>query len=55
VITPEAEFLGKIETPENVGNHCFGEDDLKTLFITTSSTLHRIRMNVAGDRLPHLR
>ena len=43
VISPDAEHLGPIETPENVGNLCFGDDDLKTLYITTSSTLHRIR------------
>ncbi len=54
VISPDGEDLGRIETPENVGNLCFGDDDLKTLYITTSSTLHRIRLNVAGDRLPHV-
>ena len=54
VIAPSGEQLGLIETPENVGNLCFGDDDLQTLYITTSSTLHRIRLNVAGDRVPHV-
>ena len=54
IISPEAELLGRIETPENVGNLCFGEDDLKTLFITTSTTVHRIRTLVAGHRPAHL-
>jgi gluconolactonase len=54
VISPDGEDLGRIQTPENVGNLCFGDDDLKTLYITTSSTLQRIRLNVAGDRVPHV-
>lgn len=43
--------LGNIEVPENwTANVCFGDKDLKSLYITASKGLYRIRMSVKGTR-----
>jgi gluconolactonase len=52
VVTGEGELLGRILTPENVGNQAWGGEDWKTLFICTSSTVHTLRTTVAGHRTP---
>lgn len=48
VFSPKAERLGRILFPENVANLCFGEDDYKSMFVTASSTLYRVRMETGG-------
>lgn len=40
--------LGVIRVPEPVANHTWGGDDLRTLFITASSSLYRIDVEVPG-------
>ena len=52
VVSPSGELLGRILTPENVGNQAWGGEDWKTLFICTSSTVHTLRTTVAGHRTP---
>jgi gluconolactonase len=52
VVTGEGELLGRILTPENVGNQAWGGEDWKTLFICTSSTVHTLRTTVAAHRTP---
>jgi gluconolactonase len=47
VITSEGSLLGRILTPENVGNQAWGGEDWKTLFICTSSTVHTLRVSDA--------
>ena len=47
-------MLGRILTPENVGNQAWGGEDWKTLFICTSSTVHTLRTTVAGHRTPSM-
>ena len=43
--------LGNIEVPESwTANVCFGDKDLKSLYITASKGLYRIRMKVKGTR-----
>ena len=43
------EFKGVIKVPEDmVTNCCFGDADLKTLYITAGKTLWKVRMKVAG-------
>ncbi|MGE5420649.1 MAG: SMP-30/gluconolactonase/LRE family protein [Chloroflexota bacterium] len=43
--------LGNIEIPENwTANVCFGDKDLKSLFITASKGFYRIRTKVKGTR-----
>ncbi|HEY3613932.1 MAG TPA: SMP-30/gluconolactonase/LRE family protein [Gaiellales bacterium] len=55
VVTGEGELLGRILTPENVGNQAWGGDDWQTLFICTSSTVHTLRTTVAGHRTPTMK
>jgi len=40
--------LGVVRTPEMVANFAFGDDDLRTLFVTASSSLYRLRVKVPG-------
>ena len=54
VISPEAERLGVIEVPENTGNLNWGGDDWKELYIPSTTSVYRIRMNVAGNRLSYM-
>ena len=53
VISPEAEHLGIVEVPENVGNHAWGGSGWTTLYIPSSTSLHRVRTKVASARLPY--
>lgn len=46
--SPDGELLEKIETPERPINCTFGDNDLRTLYITGFSGLHRIRMSTYG-------
>jgi gluconolactonase len=48
VFAPDATCLGVIRTPEVVANFCWGEDDLRTLFVTASTSLYRVRVAVPG-------
>jgi gluconolactonase len=48
VFAPDASSLGVLRTPETAANFCWGDDDLKSLLITASTSLYRIRMKVAG-------
>lgn len=48
VFAPDATCLGVIKVPEYTANFCWGDDDLKSLFITASKSLYRIRVGTAG-------
>jgi gluconolactonase len=48
VFGDDAARLGVIKVPENVANFAWGEDDLKSLLITASASLYRIRVEVPG-------
>ena len=52
VIDPAGTFLGLVETPEVAGSLCWGGPDLRSLFITTSTTLHVVETRVASAQLP---
>lgn len=52
VLTPAGEHLGVVATPEVCGSLAFGGDDLRTLFLTTSTSVHVTRTLVAGVALP---
>ncbi|WP_433088713.1 SMP-30/gluconolactonase/LRE family protein [Dactylosporangium sp. CA-052675] len=43
VFTPSGERLAVVAVPEKVANLCFGGDDGRTLYITASTSLYRIR------------
>jgi gluconolactonase len=54
VISAEGEHLGVIEVPENTGNLTWGDDDWKSLYIPSSTSLYRVRTKVASNRLPYM-
>ena len=54
VISAEGEQLGLVEVPENVGNLTWGDDDWKTLYMPSSTSLYRVRTKVASNRLPYM-
>jgi gluconolactonase len=54
VISPDAEHLGVIEVPENVGNLNWGGDDWSDLYMPSTTSLYRIRMKVSGNRLSYM-
>jgi gluconolactonase len=54
IISPEGKQLGVIEVPESVGNVNWGGDDWRSLFIPASTSVYRVRMKVAGNRLGYM-
>jgi len=50
IFSPEGKHLGTLELPENMANCHWGDADGKSLYITASSGLYRIRLNIAGIR-----
>jgi gluconolactonase len=52
VINPAGERIGRIEMPEICGSLVWGGSDLRTLFLTTSTTVQMMPTIVAGATLP---
>jgi gluconolactonase len=48
IISPEGKHLGTIKVPERVSNVAWGDSDGKTLYITASTSVYRIRLNIPG-------
>jgi gluconolactonase len=48
VFAPDATCLGVIKVPEHTTNFCFGDGDYRSLFITASTSLYRMRTRVPG-------
>ena len=48
VFDPNATCLGVIHVPEGVANFTWGDDGLRSLFITASTSLYRIKVRVPG-------
>ena len=52
VFNPAGAHLGTIATPERAANLAWGDSDWKTLYITATSSLYRIRLNILGIPVP---
>ena len=50
VFSPEGKHLGTIKPGEKVANLNWGDEDGRTLYITASTSLYRIRLRIAGVR-----
>jgi gluconolactonase len=50
IFSPSGKLLGRISVPETATNLAWGESDRKTLYITASKSLYRIRLKIAGVR-----
>jgi gluconolactonase len=48
VFGPDAMSLGVIRTPEFVANFTWGDDDMKSIFLTASTSLYRVRTKTPG-------
>ena len=51
VFAPDATPLGRILMPEVCANFTWGDADLKSLYLTASTSLYRIRTEIPGVRL----
>ena len=51
VISPAGKHLGTIKIPEVVSNVAWGDKDRKTLYITASTSVYRIRAKIQGASL----
>jgi gluconolactonase len=50
IISPQGKHLGTIKVPERVSNVAWGDNDGKTLYITASTSVYRIKLQVPGMR-----
>src|SRR5207237_325673 len=48
VFDPDARLLEVIDTPEHTANFAWGDDDYRSLFVTASTSLYRIRRTIPG-------
>jgi gluconolactonase len=48
VFDPDARLLEVLEVPEYTANFAWGDDDYRSLFITASTSLYRIRRTIPG-------
>jgi len=55
LITSKGEHLGIIRIPEVVGNLSWGGADWKTLYVAATTSVYRIQMKVAGNRVSYMR
>lgn len=49
IFSPEGKHLGTIRTPEIAANLSFGDADRKTMYITASTHVYKIRVKVPGQ------
>lgn len=55
IYAPDGTKLGSISVPEKVANMNWGGPDWRTLYITASTSLYRLRMRVGGNRLGYMK
>lgn len=46
VFNKNGRCLGIVKIPEQAGNLCFGDDDMKSIYITASTTIYKIKVKV---------
>ena len=51
---PDGTLLGKLHIPEIVSNLTFGGPKRNDLFITATSSLYCLRLNITGARYPEV-
>jgi gluconolactonase len=51
IFKQDGTFIGRIQIPGQSANFCFGDRDLKSIYIAASDRLFRIRTKVAGNRV----
>lgn len=53
IFSPEGKPLATISMPERVSNVAWGGADRKTLYITASTSVYRVHLNIPGAPMPH--
>lgn len=53
IFSPEGKPLATISIPERVSNVAWGDADHKTLYITASSSVYRVHLQIPGAPMPH--
>jgi gluconolactonase len=48
VFDPDGNLREVIEVPEYTANFAWGDDDYRSLFVTASTSLYRVRMDIPG-------
>jgi gluconolactonase len=48
IISPEGKHIGTIKVSETVSNVAWGDKDSKTLYITASTSVYRIKLRASG-------
>lgn len=51
VFAPDRTDLGVIGVPEGIANFTWGDDDLKTLYVTARTSLYKLRVSTPGRKL----
>jgi gluconolactonase len=54
VLSPEGDRIGVVDLPEVCGSLAWGGDDMHSLFLTTTTTVHVVRTKVGPAPLPPL-
>jgi gluconolactonase len=52
ILSPSGKALGRLVPPEHDANFAFGDADGRSLYLTASTGLYRIRVNIPGIRAP---
>ncbi len=53
IISPAGKHIVTVHVPERVGNLAWGDKDGKALYITASTSIYRIRLNIPGVMAAH--
>ena len=48
VINPQGKLIGRLRIHEHCTNMAWGDDDWKSLYITTFNNIYRTRINIPG-------
>jgi gluconolactonase len=50
ILSPKGKPLGRIEPPEHDANFAWGDADGRTLYLTASTGVYRVRLSIPGVR-----
>lgn len=48
IYQPDGTLLGRVRTPVQAANFCFGDDDLKSIYVAASEYLFRFKVKIPG-------
>jgi gluconolactonase len=51
IFSSKGRRLGKISIPEAPANCAWGDNDLRSLFITARTSLYRVRLKISGSNV----